>query len=85
MICTEMPPAKEMSWCFEHHIYITPEKYAEVNNGVYYEKDKYRILVKEGVNEERSDYIYTRRTVQYKINELYRFLYNKHHAESTKE
>ena len=85
MICTEMPPANEMSWCFENHIYITPETYAEVINGVFYEKDKYRILVKEGIKEERSNYIYTRRTVQYKINELYRFLYNKYNGESTKK
>lgn len=76
---TSPNPMKEMSKCIENKIYVSCDiqgfqvgRYCEMGN-------KYRLVIKNGSDVRRSDYVYTKENIVDAIYDTYREIYKRNY------
>jgi len=75
-------PHKEMQWCLRNNFKVCCTRYADKVGKFYKERDLYRIEVYHNGEEKFSEYKYTSNDVQIEIANIYKTVYEKHHAKT---
>jgi hypothetical protein len=76
-------PLKEMSKCIENKIYVSCDIEAFKVGGYWEMGNKYRLVIKNGSDTRRSDYVYDKDNIVDAIYDTYREIYKRNYGKQT--